>query len=120
MIGMFALSSFDWGLILFIVFFMIAYQVANGPVMWLYSREIATDAAFATCHSASWATILALSLLTYPVMLAVKGQGLFWIFALIALAGAWYTNKNVRETSNLNEKDKKRVYQPDLPLFGNR
>ena len=120
LIGLFALSSNDWGVTLFMAFFALAFQLANGPVAWVYCREIATDAVFRACHSLMWASTLALALLGYPLILGLRPQGLFWVLAVLALAGAFLTHKHVMETFNLTEEQKRTVYAPDLPMFDNR
>lgn len=117
MIGLFALGDNDWGVILFMVLFIVTTVITNGPIIWLYVSEIVCDAALGLCLSLLWGVILLLSIMTYPLMAILTPQGVFWLFGLASLGGAWFAKANIRETMHLNDKEKKMLYQPDLPIF---
>lgn len=67
-IGIFAASTNDTGVVLMMAVFMSTYVVTNGPIIWLYVSEIVTDSALGLCLFVLWSVILLLSLLTHPLM----------------------------------------------------
>lgn len=111
MVGIFAASTNDNGVITMILLFMIIYVITNGPIIWLYVSEIVVDAGLSACLFILWTLVLLLSLFTHPLMDSfLKPQGVFWLFGVTSGIGAWFTWKYVKETNGLSDKEKKMLY----------
>ena len=115
MIGIFATTTYDSGVIAMVTIFMMIYVVTNGPIIWLYVSEIVVDAALGVCLFILWSVILLLSLFTSPLMESfLRPQGVFWIFGICSIGGAIFNYKYVKETNGLNDKEKKLLYTPSM------
>ena len=101
------------GVITMIIFFIIIYVIFNGPIIWLYVSEIVSDAALGLCLFTLWSFILLLSLITNFLMDILTPTGVFWLFGIISLGGAWFTFKYAKETMGLSDKEKKTLYAED-------
>ena len=97
------------------ILFMTIYVITNGPIIWLYISEVVVDSALGICLFVLWSVVLLLSLFTSPLMDSfLKPQGVFWIFSLSSFGGAFFTHFYVKETSGLNDKEKKMIYTPNF------
>lgn len=61
-IAIFDIKHNDWGVLISMIAFLSIYQIANGPVIWLYSSEVVVDTALSICLLFLWGTVLLLSL----------------------------------------------------------
>lgn len=113
LIGLFAyLNKSEW-VVGWMVSFILAYYITNGPVIWLYVSEVVVDTALGLCIFTLWATVLVLSLTTNFLMeSALKPQGVFWLFSGISVLGSIFCFIFIKETRGLNDKDKKMLYSP--------
>jgi len=116
LVGIFALTNSNGGVITMIILFMITYVITNGPIIWLYISEIVSDAALGLCLFILWAFILLLSLLTNFLMDVLTPQGVFWLFGAISLCGAWFMYFYAKETTGLSDKEKKTLYSEDYTV----
>ena len=105
LIGAFAASTNDLGVIICMILFMIAYVITNGPIIWLYVSEIVSDAALGFCLFVLWSLVLLLSLTTNFLMESfLRPQGVFWLFGASSLAGAYFNFRFAKETHGLQDK----------------
>lgn len=113
LIGVFTVQNLTTETVLFMVLFIITYQISNGPVIWLYVSEVVVDSALGLCIFTLYGTILILSLTTnFLISSALHQQGVFWLFGGITFIGAFFCYFFIRETRGLNDKDKKLLYSP--------
>jgi hypothetical protein len=116
MVGVFSAADNNGGMMAMIVLFIITYVITNGPIIWLYVSEIVSDAALGFCLFVLWTLILLLSLLTNFLMDVLTPKGVFWLFGLISLGGAWFTYHYAKETQGLSDKEKKTLYAQDYTV----
>jgi hypothetical protein len=110
-VGAFAASTNDLGVVIMMSLFMIVYVITNGPIIWLYVSEIASDAALGFCLFILWTFVLLLSLTTNFLMESfLRPQGVFWIFGAVSLGGAFFNYHFSKETKGLSDKEKKTLY----------
>jgi Na+/melibiose symporter-like transporter len=113
-VALFSAGSNDTGVIVMMIIYIVTYVITNGPLIWLYVSEIVVDAAFGICLFVLWSVILLLSLFTQPLMESfLKPTGVFLVFSFASLWGAHFAWRNVRETYNLSDKEKKKLYIPE-------
>ena len=62
LIGTFAFLKISTAAFIFIMLFLVIYQISNGTVVWLYCSEIAGDRALGICVFVLWSVILLLTL----------------------------------------------------------
>lgn len=116
LVGILTAAKSNGGVLTMIIMFMIIYVITNGPIIWLYVSEIVSDAALGFCLFVLWSFILLLSLVTSPLMKALTPQGVFWLFSVISLGGAWFTYYYAKETQGLSDKEKKTLYAQDYDV----
>eukprot|EP00347_Sterkiella_histriomuscorum_P003540 403363903 len=113
LIGLFAYLNYSQWVVGWMVSFILAYYITNGPVIWLYVSEVVVDTALGLCIFTLWGTVLVLSLTTNFLMeSALRPCGVFWLFAVISVFGAIFCFIFIKETRGLNDKDKKMLYSP--------
>ena len=111
LIGAFAASTNDLGVVISMILFMIAYVITNGPIIWLYVSEIVSDAALGFCLFVLWTFVLILSLSTNFLMESfLQPQGVFWLFGVASMCGAYFNFRFAKETHGLQDKEKKTLY----------
>jgi Sugar (and other) transporter len=112
-VSIFAATSSDRAVIFMMIVFITTYVITNGPIIWLYVSEIVVDAALGVCLFVLWSVILLLSLFTSPLMESfLHPTGVFLLFGIVSLFGAYFTYMHVLETANLSDKEKKVLYVP--------
>ena len=116
LVGIFSAFDNNRGVIAMIIVFMVIYVITNGPIIWLYVSEIVSDAALGFCLFILWSFILLLSLLTNFLMDALTPKGVFWLFGVISLGGAWFNFYYAKETNGLSDKEKKTLYAEDYSV----
>lgn len=116
LVGVFAILGHDGLVILFMIGFIMFYEVLNGASCWVYTSEVAVDVALGLCLGTLWGTVFVLSLVTNFLMnSALHVQGVFWLFGGISFIGAGYCHIFIKETYGLNDKEKKQLYMPKPP-----
>ncbi len=113
LVGYCVVNQYNIEVVLFMVLFIMTYEIANGPVIWLYVSEVVVDSALGICIFTLYGTILVLSLTTNFLMSsALQPQGVFWLFGGITFIGAFFCFFFIRETRGLHDKEKKLIYSP--------
>ena len=88
--------------------------MADGSVTYLYVPEVVVDSALGFCFLILKGTALAISLTTeYLMDSPLQPYGAFWLFGGFTCAGAFYLLIFMRETKDLNDKEKKQLYTPE-------
>jgi hypothetical protein len=117
-VGAFAASTNDLGVVIMMSMFMVVYVITNGPIIWLYVSEIASDAALGFCLFILWTFVLLLSLSTNFLMESfLRPQGVFWIFGAVSLGGAFFNYHFAKETRGLSDKEKKTLYSSNYQVI---
>ena len=115
LVGAFAAGSDDIGVIVMMIIFITTYVITTGPIIWLYVSEIVVDSALGVCLFTLWSMILLLSLFTNVLMESfLRPEGVFWIFGISSLFGAWFNYNYVKETSTLSDRGKKSLYMQSM------
>jgi hypothetical protein len=111
LIGAFAASTNDLGVVISMIIFMTVYVITNGPVIWLYVSEIVSDAALGFCLFILWTFVLILSLsINFLMESFLRPQGVFWLFGAFSMGGAYFNFRFAKETHGMQDKDKKTLY----------
>lgn len=98
------------GILLFIFFF----ATSDGPIGFIYASEVVVDSALGLCYFALIGSILILQLSTKFMMSSwLQPQGVFWLLATISLIASVYCYIWVKDTTHLNDKEKKQLFTPD-------
>ena len=67
-VGTFTITGSNVGVLGFICFFLVCYQLTSGPVAWVYATETCCDTGLSVALQTLWGTVLVLQLLTEPLM----------------------------------------------------
>lgn len=84
------------------VLFTIAFSFSWGPITWLYLPEIMTEKAMSLGAMANQSTLVLISIVTRPLIVAIDGW-LFVIFGIWCLIAMVFTWIFVKETKGLSE-----------------
>lgn len=118
-IGYFAYSKNSTMALVSMMFFVFFYQNSSGCVTWLYCSEVAVDVVLGFVGFTGYFVVFLLTLVTNIMMESeLQPWGTFWIFGSFSLIAAVWMYIYVKDTSILNDKEKKNLYVPDK-LRGN-
>lgn len=90
--------------------YTIVYQLLNGAIVWLYLVETCSDASLSLTAVIQWVILTFVSLVT-PASLKGMHSGVFFIYAIVTIVGAFGCYRWVRETHNLTDREKKELYE---------
>lgn len=96
--------------VLFILAFLIAYQIFNGPIIWLYISEVPVDTAMGFVTLSLWVSQFIIALIAPFLGDALNPEGCFYLFGGISMVGAVFCYFFVKETRGLTDKEKKLLY----------
>lgn len=68
LLGLFAYWNDGTWVVVWMVSFILAYNITNGPIIWLYVSETVVDTALGLCMFSLWGTVLVLSMTTNFLM----------------------------------------------------
>ena len=94
-----------------IALFVIAYQISQGSVAWLYCPEVTPDESSGFCLTAQFVFMLQLSMsFEYKLKSDLDVHGTFWFFSAMSLLGFFFMIMFVKESSGLTDIEKKSLY----------
>ena len=97
-------------IVVFILTFLVVYQIFNGPIIWLYMSEVPVDTAMGFITLCLWVSQFVIALIAPFLSTAIGPQGCFYMFGSISLVGAVFCYLCVKETRGLTDKEKKLLY----------
>lgn len=80
--GIFQKLDISFGVLIMILVFILCFQTTTGPIGFLYTAEITTDAGFGICISVLMGMNLLIGLTTEPLFNSILPQKVFWLFAI--------------------------------------
>jgi MFS family permease len=97
--------------IIFICFFVFAFQTTINPVSWTYSIETCTDVSLSimVCCDAAWGVLLTL---VFPDLEAWSFSNTMFIAAAISGVSVVFVFFFIGETKGLSDKEKKEIFMP--------
>lgn len=105
----------EWNLASFILInmFIASFHWSTGGVAWLYTSEVAIDAASGFTSSGQFINCIIISFtFEYMINSPLKVYGTMWYFGIITLLGGFLLACFVRETRGLTDLEKKTLYTP--------
>lgn len=117
LIGIFDLKQNDMGVLVMINVFIVVYYICNGVIIWIYISEVAVDTALSIAVLFIWGIVVLLSLTTnFLMQSALHTYGVFFLFGACSMLGSLFCFVFVKETTGLNDIEKKRLYMKKAPL----
>ena len=111
LLGVFKVVELNLALFIFLLLFILAYQLSQGSIAWLYVAEVTVDQASGLVTSGQFINLLWLSLtMEYMIDGSLQAQGTFWLFGLFSTFGTVFVAIFVRESRGLSDKDLKQLY----------
>jgi SP family facilitated glucose transporter-like MFS transporter 1 len=95
-----------------ILVFILAFQLSEGPILWIYSAETCRDEAFGFVTLGQFINLFVISMLTEYIVAWLKPHGTFFFFGIMTYIGGLYIFYFVKETKGLTDKEKKNLYSP--------
>jgi nitrate/nitrite transporter NarK len=113
-IGYFAYAQNSTMALVSMMFFVFFYQNSSGCVTWLYCSEVAVDVVLGFVGFTGYFVVFLLTLVTNFMMeSSLRPWGTFWIFGSFSLIAAVWMYIYLKDTSTLNDKEKKNLYVPE-------
>ena len=94
--------------------FIMSFQLSQGPIAWMYAGEVASDTGLGLAILALYASLLEKAI-TMEFMVhseAFGPSGMFFFLGFVTLAGSVFIAVFVKETRGLDDRAKKLLYTP--------
>ena len=101
-------------IIVAINWFIMSFQLSQGPIAWMYAGEVASDTGLGLAILALYASLLEKAI-TMEFMVHSKTfgpSGMFFFLGGVTLLGSAFIAIFVKETRGLDDKAKKLLYTP--------
>jgi Na+/melibiose symporter-like transporter len=96
--------------LIFMIIFIIVFQVTLGPLVFIYLAEINSDSGFGVGMFFMFVHMTLLIGLAEYLTTWLGSDGVFGAFSIVCLIGALLMHVFVRETVGLTDKEKKKLY----------
>jgi len=106
LVGVFYQNKWDLPTIIGINWFIMSFQLSQGPIAWMYAGEIASDTGLGLAILALYASLLEKAI-TMEFMVHSKAfgpEGMFFFLGGVTLVGAVFIFFFVKETRGLEDK----------------
>ena len=113
-VAIFYMGKHDIWTIIGINWFIMSFQLSQGPIAWMYAGEVASDTGLGLAILALYASLLEKAI-TMEFMVHSKTfgpEGMFFFLGGITFVGAVFIIIFVKETHGLDDKQKKLLYTP--------
>ena len=113
-VAFFYKEQLDIWTIVGINWFIMSFQLSQGPIAWMYAGEIASDTGLGLAILALYASLLEKAI-TMEFMVHSKTfgpQGMFFFLGGVTLVGSFFIFFVIKETQGLEDRQKKLLYTP--------
>ena len=109
--GLSVMNSWNLTSYIMIILFILAFQLSQGSVAWLYVPEVCVDAATGLAVAGQFINLTIISL-TFEFMInsSLQVYGSIWYFSGFCFVGTVFCAIFIRETRGLSDIEKKTVY----------
>lgn len=111
-LAVFILYGYNFWAVMLIALFILIFQISEGPILWIYSAEVLTDAGFGLSVLGQFLNMFIISSLTELIAAKLNPHGFFFLLGGSTIIGAIYIKIFVKETQGLTDKQKKNLYRP--------
>ena len=114
-VAVFDIAKMNYGVIVCVLLFLVAYEFTSGVVAWVYAAETTIDTGLGLCLLTLWGTVFWLSIVC-PIIMDPASLGptpVFFMFSGLSIGGTIYCFLFIKETMGLTDKQKKILYTPD-------